>query len=128
MTQMQIPAAEWSESDEGARSLVAKSGEATVEFEPPADPRGEGFIFVREHGHHAGLILSADGARATVAVLTRWLAETEPQRADHPPHLLDDEPDGMVFVSDSMREYRGFRYIRVGGKWQRTHQIPEVKP
>lgn len=121
---MNIPAAEWSESDEGAKALVASSAGAEAELEVPKDGKGDAWLCVNEHGDQGSVLVSADGARATIAVLTRWLKETLPEPAGHPPHLLDREPEGMVVVTDSMREYRGWRYIRCGDKWHRTHQIP----
>lgn len=121
---MTIPAAEWSESDEGVRSLVALSGDARAEFEPPSD--GDGYLMLKEHGYAGGVLMSADAARAAIAVLSRWLAESRPEPADHPPAIVEGDPDGMDVVSDSMRNYRGFRYIRICGRWVRTHQLPGV--
>lgn len=124
---MSIPAAEWSESDEGARSLVASSAGATAEFEPPEDGKAEGFLLTREHGQHQGVWLSADTARASIAVLMRWLSESSPAVADHPPATIEAElPEGFKQISGVLADYRGWRYLLANRKWHRTHKLPEV--
>lgn len=123
-----IPAAEWSESDEGSRSLVASSAGANAELEVP--DKGDAFLMVKEHGYQGGMIVSPDGARAAIAVLSRWLAECKPATAGagHPPARVqwDAEPAGWMALTTTTANWRGFRYRLIGGEWHRMFELTET--